>query len=197
MRGVYIVSALLFLAQAAFAATPDHAAKIASLIEPAKLATLGERAANPRIQKAVYWLAVARNRRVDPGKVLDAAIQQSGYRNPLAATLTKEALLRNLTIAERLGCLDQAGLAEMRQGKSATVRSGPYKGQELSVDHIIPRSVCPELDNVIANLELMPLGLNQRKTDKVGQRQRDLAAKLYEAGLLSKSGLKQVQRHPE
>jgi hypothetical protein len=29
------------------------------------------------------------------------------------------------------------------------------------VDHIIPRAVVPELDNVIANLELMPLHLNE------------------------------------
>lgn len=33
---------------------------IASLTDPAKLATLkGERAANPRLQKCVYWLAYA------------------------------------------------------------------------------------------------------------------------------------------
>ena len=31
------------------------------------------------------------------------------------------------------------------------------------MDHIIPRAVVPELDHVIANLELMPLRLNERK----------------------------------
>jgi len=84
----------------------------------------------------------------------------------LAASPTKEALPRNLDIAGKLGCLDADGLAEMRRGKAPTVRRGPYRGQELSVDHIIPRSVCPELDNVIANLELLPLGVNERKDAK-------------------------------
>jgi hypothetical protein len=53
----------------------------------------------------------------------------------------------------------------------------------LSVDHIIPRSVAPELDNCIANLELMPLRLNQSKGDSIGDRQRSLARKLHSAGL--------------
>ena len=34
-------------------------------------------------------------------------------------------------------------------------------------DHIIPRSVCPELDNTLYNLEMMPLILN-RKRHKIG-----------------------------
>jgi hypothetical protein len=57
------------------------------------------------------------------------------------------------------------------------LRKGPYKGDELSVDHIIPRAVVPELDNVIANLELMPLRMNESKNDRVGARQLDLARK--------------------
>src|SRR6187455_847034 len=39
------------------------------------------------------------------------------------------------------------GRAEMRRGKAATVMKGPYQGDQLSVDHIIPRAVVPELDN--------------------------------------------------
>ena len=66
-------------------------------------------------------------------------------------------------------------------------------GDELSVDHIIPRIVVPELDNVIANLELMPLRINSRKNSTVGSRQIDLAQKLFKAGLLSESGLKTVR----
>src|SRR5205814_6934471 len=116
------------------------------------------------------------------------------YKNSDAAKLTKDALLRNLDIAEKLGCLDDAGLAEMRRGKAATVMRGPYKGDQLSVDHIVPRAVVPELDNVIANLELMPLRMNERKNAKIGSRQRDLAKKFYQAGLLSRKGLEAVIR---
>jgi hypothetical protein len=52
----------------------------------------------------------------------------------------------------------------------------------------------PELDTVIANLELLPLRLNESKNDKVGDRQLSYAKKLFEAGLLSAEGLKKVQR---
>jgi 5-methylcytosine-specific restriction endonuclease McrA len=81
----------------------------------------------------------------------------------------------------------------MRRGKSATIQKGPYQGQELSVDHIIPRSVVPKLDNVIANLELMPMRLNSSKGDKIGDRQRSYAKKLHQAGLLGAEGLLRVQ----
>jgi len=40
---------------------------------------------------------------------------------------------------------------------------GPYKGDQLSVDHIIPRVVVLELDNVIANLESMPMRMNEKR----------------------------------
>ena len=56
----------------------------------------------------------------------------------------------------------------------------------------IPRSVVPELDNVVANLELLPVRMNQSKGDKIGQRQLDLARKLNEAGLLSQAEMKVV-----
>jgi hypothetical protein len=60
---------------------------------------------------------------------------------------------------------------------------GPDTGNQLSVDHIIPFSVAPQLDHVIANLELMPLRLNTGKRDTMGQRQLDLLQKLRQAGL--------------
>ena len=48
------------------AAQADHASQIASLIDPAKLARLRERGANPRVQKAVYWLEMARKKGEKP-----------------------------------------------------------------------------------------------------------------------------------
>jgi uncharacterized alpha-E superfamily protein len=64
---------------------------------------------------------------------------------------------------------------------------GPYAGEKLTVDHIIPRAVTPCLDHVLANLELMPHSLNARKGAKISQRQIDLANKLLAAGLLSET----------
>ena len=51
------------------------------------------------------------------------------------------------------------------------------------MDHIIPYAVAPQLDHVIANLELMPLRMNIGKRDAMGQRQQALAQQLRNAGL--------------
>ena len=65
---------------------------------------------------------------------------------------------------------------------SITITLGSYAGELATVDHIIPRSVCPELDNRLYNLEFMPDTLNNRKSDKIGGR----------PGLLSQTGLDRV-----
>lgn len=52
----------------------------------------------------------------------------------------------------------------------------------MSVDHIIPFSVAPQLDKVIANLKLMPLRMNISKREAMGQRQLDLLQRLRQAG---------------
>jgi hypothetical protein len=61
------------------------------------------------------------------------------------------------------------------------------------VDHIIPRAIYPELDNVIANLELMPQRMNSSKNARIGDRQVSLAKTLNHACLLSKSAFSQVK----
>jgi len=169
----------------------DYSANISSLIDQAKLATLGKRGADSRIQKCVYWLEEARKAGEKPEKVTEAAVAKAGYKEE-AAKLTKESILRNLDIAGKLGCLDEAGLAKMRRGSAPTATKGPYAGDVVSVDHIIPRALVPELDNVIANLELLPLKLNESKNYKVGDRQKALARKLKDAGMLSDAGWQAV-----
>jgi hypothetical protein len=74
----------------------------------------------------VYWLAVARQNGQKPDVILDRAL--AGKMSGDAAKLTKAALLRNLDIAEKLGCLHAEGLAEMRKGSAPTVRRGPTRG---------------------------------------------------------------------
>lgn len=192
MNRLLVTGWLVFLCAVSACAATDYAATIATLIEPVKLATLAPRGANPRVQKCVYWLASAQAAGAKPEWVLDKAAAKAGYRDE-AAKMTKEALLRNLDIARKLGCLDQAGMSELRQGQAATIRRGPYIGDQLSVDHVIPRAVCPELDNVIANLELMPQRMNSSKRDQIGERQMSHARRLRKAGLLSAAGLRAVE----
>lgn len=169
-----------------------HAQLIKPLIDPAKLATLGERGSNSRIQKITALLWKAKQTGENPSKVAEEAVGLIGWGGTEKGKLTAEAMARNLTIAERLGSTTPADIEEMSRGRATEVRKGPYAGEVLSVDHIIPRSIAPELDNVIANLELMPLSLNQRKGNKVASRQVSLARKLNAQGILSDAGLRRV-----
>lgn len=173
-------------------AANDQAKLIHPLIDPAKLATLGDRGANTRIQKVTEILWQAKVNGQDPAKVADSAVESIGWGGTEKGRLTSAAMVRNVTILERLGSTTPADLDDMMHGKTATVRNGPYAGEILSVDHIIPRAVAPELDNVIANLELMPLSVNQKKNDKIGDRQVSLAKAFHDAGLLSDAGFQRV-----
>jgi hypothetical protein len=170
----------------------DAATLIHPLIDPAKLATLGDRGANQRIQKvtAILWQTKLEGR--DPAEVAARAVELIGWGGTEKGQLTSAAMARNVTILERLGSTTAEDLDDMKHGKTATVRNGPYAGEILSVDHIIPRAVAPELDNVIANLELMPLSVNKRKNDKISERQVSMAKAFHDAGLLSDAGFRRV-----
>ena len=165
-----------------------ESAQVAALIDPAKLDTLKQRGANPRVLKLTAILWTAKTAGKNPAQITEDAVRKIGWAGTEKGRLTADAILRNLDILEGLGSTTPPDIAELRRGRSPIVRKGPYTGDIVSVDHIIPRAVVPELDNVIANLELMPLRLNQSKNDKIGDRQKDLAGKLHAAGLLADPG---------
>ena len=169
------------------------ARSISALTDPVKLATIkGERAANPRLQKCVYWLAYAEEQGEKPEVVLDESAKLNKTKGTPYAGFVRWGLLENLKIAKELGLLTPEGMAELRRGKSATITKGQYAGQEAEADHVIPRSVCPELQNQVMNLELLPAFLNRAKSDKVTDRAKLFAKELYDAKLLSEEGLKAV-----
>ena len=171
---------------------------VAPLLDPAKLDSLkGKRAATPRLRKACYWLEMARRDGHDLGTVIDQAHALTAPHKAERLKAQRSSLIRNVTILERLGCLDEAGMEKLRRGLAPTITKGPYAGEIVTGDHIIPRSVTPELDNTLFNLEMMPLTLNQRKSAKVGQRQIDLAKRWHKAGLLSDEGLRAVTQFPQ
>ena len=171
------------------------AVALASLTDPAKLATLkGERAANPRLQKCVYWLAYAEEQGEKPEAVLDESAKLNRTAGTPYAGFVRWGLLENLKIAKDLGLLTPEGMAEMRRGKSATITKGQYAGQEAEADHVIPRAVCPELQNQVMNLELLPASLNRAKSAKVTERARVFAKELYEAKLLSERGFEAIDK---
>lgn len=185
------VAAALCLVLATQALAGDTAvAAVASLIDPAKLATLhGERAANRRVLKCVYWLNDARNRGLRPAAVISEAQKINLSAGQPRAPLVEAALLRNLDIAGKLGCLTGENLVRMRHGTSPLVSRGPYTGEPAEVDHIVPIAIEPSLGNEIANLELLPRTLNRRKGSILGQRQRDYLEKLRASDLVESVGL--------
>lgn len=164
---------------------------ISNLSDPAKLATLGERGANPRFNKIVYWLHEAEAWRLAPETAVHCAQWLNGTREP-RASLVRTNLLRNLALAAELGLLTEPNLTKLRRGSAATVTHGPHAGQAVEVDHIVPRSLAPEVENELANLELLPASLNRRKSDRVGERQVAYARQLHAAGLLTATSLERV-----
>jgi hypothetical protein len=84
-------------------------------------------------------------------------------------------------------------MAELKQGKSATITKGQYSGQKAEADDVIPTALCPELKNQVMNLELIPASLKQSKSVKVTDRAKVFAKELYEAKLLSEEGWQKVQ----
>jgi hypothetical protein len=189
MSSVLRILAVMLLT-CAFAGAETIREALVNLCDPAKIATItAERGANPRVRKICYWLEMARQDGRDPSNEMREVMVAVGWGGSAKGDLTSDAMVRNRVIAERLGCLDEAGMADLRRGKAPTIRTGPYTGDKLSVDHILPRAVCPELDTTLANLELMPMRMNSSKSDSIGERQVDMARKFHAAGLLSQSGL--------
>jgi hypothetical protein len=167
---------------------------IASLTDPAKLATLkGERAANPLLQKCVYWLAYAEKKGEKPEAVLDESAKLNKTAGTPYAGFLSWGLLENLKIAKELGLLTPEGMAELSQGKPATITKGQYAGQKAEADCVIPVALCPELQNQVMNLELIPASLIRAKSGKVTDRAKVFAKELYEAKLLSQEGWKKVK----
>ena len=174
-------------------ATPAKA--IASLTDPKKLATLkGERASNPRFQKCLYWLATARTKGESPAYVMASANQKNGQQITPYGILLSSSLTANLAEADNLGLFSPEGLDELRRGKSAKITKGEYAGQEAEADDVIPRALCPELQNQVMNLELLPASLIRAKSDNMTERAKVFAKELYEAKLLSEEGWKRIKK---
>jgi hypothetical protein len=170
---------------------------LASLTDPAKLATLkGERAANPRLQRCVYWLAYAEEQGEMPEVVLDESAKLNKTEGTPYAGFVRWGLLENLKIAKELGLLTPEGMAELRRGKSAKITKGQYVGQEAEAGLVIPKAVCPELQNQVMNLELLPASLNRSPSDKVTDRAKVFAKELHDAKLLSDEGWERVSSSP-
>lgn len=166
---------------------------VTSLSDPSKLATLEKRGANPRVNKIVYWLNLSGEWHVSPELITYTALLLNGTHGD-HGKLVARTMLRNLKIARELGLLTGENQAKLRRGNAATITLGPYLGEQVEIDHIVPVSLAPEVGNDLANLEMMPSSLNRMKSDRVGERQLSYAEDFYRVGLIDSESYERVRR---
>jgi hypothetical protein len=208
----------MLLLTCAFAGADTIREALVNLCDPAKIGAItANQNANSRVLQICYWLEMARRDGRDPAvemrkvmvavgwgvtEVTDLPVNLDG--RPLAAPqvrpvknmsststkgdLTCAAMVSNWAIVENHGCLDEAGMVDLRQGNSPTIRIGRDAGDKLSVYHLIPLSVCPELDTALANLRLGPMQSYHYRSNPMGGNEVYWVKEFYAAGLLSDEG---------
>jgi len=160
------------------AAAPDTRAIVRSLFDPAKLAKLAPRSASDRIDKAMYWLHLCE----DPATVMAGVVADLGWTGTRKGDLLIERSLDNLDRLARLGCLTPENLDLLRRGRAPTITLGPYAGEIVELDHIVPVAHAPHWSNVIANHQYLPRSVNRSKGDSMGPAELAHERALVEAG---------------
>jgi len=150
------------------------------------------REANDLLLMSVALLIEAEDKGADPGEILRVAERVNNTPVNYSDLLT-ESLLRNIKIARELELDTPTNLALMAEGKSPIVGAGPYAGEKIEVDHIVPRSLAPDLDNLLINLEMMPRTLNRKKSNKVTERAYSMAKRFFEAGVMTPESWETVE----
>ena len=171
---------------------------LAPLLDPVKVATLkGDRPANTRLYKVLYWLETARRAGGDVSEVLDAAQVTARYAGTPGASADKIAISWNRKNLDDFGCFTPEGMAKLRKGGSPTITCGPHAGDTIALDHVLPRSIVPELAARFFNLEAIDASANLTKSAKITAREVALARRWHREGLLSAEGLGVVEATAE
>ncbi|PQJ27921.1 HNH endonuclease domain-containing protein [Rubritalea profundi] len=160
---------------------------LSSLTNPEKLATLkkGNRSGNARFKKLMYWIHEYEVQGIKPKAFLAELYNchdSAPYANtrhvyaPLTEKLNLEAQYR---LGRAYGLYTASNLVLLRKGNAAIVSKGKYTGEKIEIDHLIPYSKAPELENSMANLTWLPRTLNRKKSAKVtnGALRREKALK--------------------
>lgn len=175
---------------------PDTIAReiIAPLLDPAKVETLkGDRPANARLYRVLYWLETARQEGGNPAQVIETAQEAANYAGTKGAAADKAAIVWSRTKLETFGCFTPEGLGKLRKGGSPTITKGEHAGDKIALDHVLPRAVVPELAARFYNLEAIPARQNLQKSADIGKRELDLARRWHREGLLSAAGLQAAE----
>lgn len=173
--------------------TPEKISReiLAPLLDPAKVATLkGERPINARLYRVLYWLEMARAGGGELEKVIEQAQDIAGYGGTQRAKADKLAIIWNHEKLRAWGSLTKENLVRMRRGASPSTR----EREDLDVDHVLPVSIVPELKAAFFNLEILTREENQKKGNKITERERKLARMWHGDGLLSLEALEAVNQ---
>ena len=195
LRLLIFISVLVFPSFAVAREKPESPQAIATeilapLLDPVKVASLkGDRPANTRLYKVLFWLETARRAGGEVSEVLDTAQVTARYADTLGARADKTAIIWNRKNLENFGCLTPEGMAKLRKGGSPAITRGPHTGDTIALDHVLPRSIVPELAARFFNLEAIAASANLAKSAKVTAREVALARRWNREGLLSTQGL--------
>lgn len=175
--------------------------RLANLLSPAKIPS-GEHALSSRLHKVLYWLNQEEAAGKNASEALTRAMKmaEADKRIPekfLDPKLDHAQIIHNYDTAKRLQIFgDPANLERMRRGKPPSVAPGPFAGP-VEVDHIVPFSRAPELDNVWGNLRYADRTFNMERGPKARQPFLDeaMAKKLIQyrdVGMLPQSRIDEI-----
>lgn len=126
-----------------------------------------ERGSNETMRLVNFKIYQAYQDGLDVSKLLDLA-QPKSKQPAVLAELNKKRFLSNLQLGIEYGIYEgEENLKPLAYGKAPFITKGPHKGERIDVEHLVPKSIAPDLDNILANLMWYPASLNQSKSDTV------------------------------
>ena len=140
--------------------------RLTPLLNPQKIITLTrENALNGRLNKVMYYLRQEELAGHNASESLWRSMKMAGAdkktiapRTFLNPKMDHAQILKNYEKLKQSGTFDVSGNMEaLRHGGSVTTRSG----SSLDVNHIVPKSLAPELENSWGNLEYMDASMNR------------------------------------
>jgi hypothetical protein len=133
--------------------------------------------------KICFYLHEARSAGIDPVGIVSASVESWGWTGTAKGNLTAAVILHALSQLESFGCFDLAEDRDsLKRGARPTIRRGPYSGEPVEMDHIVPVAIAPEWTQVMANLEPVPQSVNRSKSDTVDERVSRHRERLLRAG---------------
>lgn len=159
MKSIILFIALMLPLMLAASELPSYE-QLSNLTNPEKLSTLkkGNRSGNARLKKLMYLMHEYDVSGTKPKEFLVELYKKHGstpYANgghvyaPLTEKMNLEAQYR---LGRLYGLYTPSNLPLLRKGNAAIVTNGEYAGEKIEIDHLIPFSKAPELENSMANL---------------------------------------------